>query len=203
MGMVRTMSKEIKQSKCLEDISAIAYKGKGNLHSSGRYIKALRQTQNLLEDENERKSYEYKIQRCLQKHIVFLQESIINSYGKSVNKNIDKECGNRIKELMLSKYCIREGNLSLVDIECVRQEKALSRAVILNKNLVLPCKVKSTDGNYRFNTEIIMTKDNVLGYACSEYEGVDTRKYNQAKIVKLGEGIKNSELNKKEKTVTR
>ena len=75
--MVRTMSKEIKQSKCLEDISAIAYKGQGSLSSSGRYIKALRQTQNLLEDKNEKKSYEYKIQRCLQKHIIFWQKPIL------------------------------------------------------------------------------------------------------------------------------
>lgn len=191
---------ELKRSKCLEQIHNISYRSLNNLESSGRYITALRHSQSLEKDENEKLNYEYSINQCLYKHIIFLQESIINSYGKKTNlKIIPLNLANTIKKLAKSNYAVSQNNISLVDVEGLKKLQTIKKAVILKDNLVLPCKVKSENQKYKFNTHIIMTKENVLSYASNslEYEGNQNNIYHNVLLTKVGKGIKDNELIKK------
>ena len=88
------------------------------------------------------------------------------------------------------------------DIESLKKINMLNNTVLLENNLVLPCKIKSENDKYKFNTEIIMTKDNVLGYASHSYE-YDKKSNHNIMIHKMGNGLKNSNLVKKSKQATR
>lgn len=191
------MSSELKRSKCLEEIYANTYRANPNLVTSGRYLKTLRHTQTHLENEEEKAKYEYIINRGLQKHIVYLQEAIINSYGNTSNKRqISASSAQAIKRLASSNLVTKGEKYSMVDIDGLRRLSTIKKAVVLEKTLVLPCKVKSENQQFKFNTEIIITKNNVLTYASHDLEH-DTSKNNvnhYVLITKMGKGLKESKL---------
>lgn len=190
------MSKELKRNKCLEEINYLAYHAQGGLEASGRYIKSLRQTQRSLDNDNDKKRYEYNIKRTMDKHLVSLQEAIVKSYGKSPNKKISASKGELIKMLATSDLSVREGKYSLVDVEGLNKFKILSKVVLLKDELLLPCKVRSENQQYRFNTQIIMSKYNVLAYADRgfEYETETSNINHNVLLNKVGKGIINNEL---------
>lgn len=195
------MSKELKRSKCLEELNNLVYRAQPSLETSGRYIKALRQSQSLTKDEKEKLKYEYIINKFLRKHIIFIQEAASQSYGKSPRKVVSPSNAERIKQLAKSSYAVSDGHLSLVDVDGLKKMSVIKRAVVLKEDLVLPCKVKSENQKYKFNTQIIMSKDNVLGYATSQYEydySVDNINHNTL-LIKIGNGILHNELLEKSK----
>lgn len=199
------MSNELERSRCLEEVHYITYHASNNLLNSGRYIKALRHTQGLSRSDREKMRYEYLINRCLQKHIVFLQEAIINGYGKTPNTRlIPAESAKRIKALATSSLAVSDGKHSLIDVDGLKKMEMIKRAVLLKDDLVLPCKVKSENQKYKFNTQIIMTRDNVLSYASRglDYEPTQTYSNKNIAIQKVGAGIKNNELLAKSKNTT-
>lgn len=199
------MSKELKRNKCLEKIEAITCKANPSLETSGRYIKTLRKSQNLSKDNNEKMKYEYVINKYLQKHMILLQESAINSYGKKPDKRLSLTKGEFIKNLAKSEYGVGENKYTLVDVDCLKQFKMLEKSVILKDDLVLSCKVKSENQKYRFNTQIIMSQNNVLGYTTNEYEydySLNNVNHNVL-LTKVGSGIKNNELLEKSKQIAR
>jgi len=195
------MNKQVKRALCLEGIYSLPTH---TLESSGRYIKALRHSYGLTSNPMEKVKYEYKLTRSLQKHIMLLQENIINSVGKSPNKKIESSIGNNIKNLTKSPVALNEGKYSYVDVDSLRNLKLLKKAVILKKDVVLPVKVKSRDNAYKFNTQIILSKNNILSYASNTLDAsnVNARLYNPIKIERLGTGIKNNELIEKAKKVS-
>lgn len=188
------MSSEIKRNKCLEQIYNLSYRTLPCLETSGRYIKTLRNIQSLIKDEKEKMKYEYMINKCLHKHIVFLQESIISSYGKSPNNKISNEKGKIIENLAKSNYSFNENNMSIVDIDGLKKIQMIKNAVIIKEPLVLPCKVKSENQKYKFNTQIIMTKNNVLSYASNKLEYEPGITNHNILLTKVGKGISENEL---------
>ena len=188
------MSKELNKSICLKNIHSSAYKACPSLENSGRYIKAIHHLYNKLENEDEKLECQYLVNRHLSSHIICLQEAIINSFNTD-NKSpfISKQQGDKFRELAKGEFSLKEGKYSLVDAEDLKTMQMLKRCVYLDKDLVLPCKVKSQDDTYHFNTEIIVTKNNVLSYASYGFEEDKTRNVNHnVLITKYGKGIKNS-----------
>lgn len=187
------MNNQVKRALCLEDIYSLPTH---SLESSGRYIKALRHSYGLTSNPTEKVKYEYKLTRSLQKHIMLLQENIINSSGKFPNKIVKKETAIKIKNLTSSPIALNEGKYSYVDVDSLRNLILLNKAVRLKKDIVLPVKVKSSDSTYKFNTQIILSKNNILSYASSTLNTsiVTSRLYNPTKISRIGNGIKNNEL---------
>ena len=199
------MSKELKRNRCLEDIDAITYKRNPRIETSGRYIKTLRKSQSLSSDDNEKMKYEYVINKHLNKHILLLQEASINGYGKTANKRITISKGEFIKILAKSQFAVSEDKFTLVDVEGLKHFKILDKSVMLKEDLVLPCKVKSENQKYKFNTQIIMSKNNVLGYSTNNYEydySINNVNHNVL-LTKVGKGIVSNELLAKSKQVTR
>ena len=72
----------------------------------------------------------------------------------------------------------------------------LQRAVVLKKDVALPVKVKSSNGKYKFNAQIILSKGNVLSYASNNfgYEENYAKLYRVTPIERLGSGVKNNEV---------
>ena len=198
------MANELKRSKCIEEINLLAYHASPNLLTSGRYIKALRNYQNIVKNDNEKMKLEYLINRHLHKHIVFLQEAIINSYNKKPEIiTINKEQALKFKQMAKSDYAISDTNMSIIDIEGMKKLETIKKSVVLKNTMVLPCKIKSENQKYKFNTQIIMTKNNVLGYASYSYD-YDSKTNHNIMIHKLGKGIKNNDLlTKKKVQITR
>lgn len=191
------MSSELQRSRCLEEIHANTYHANPNLVTSGRYLKTLRHTQSQLQTEEEKLKYEYMISRGLQKHIVYLQEAIISSYGNTApKKQISKSSAQKIKILATSNLATNMERYSMVDVDGLRRLSTIKKAVVLDKNLVLPCKVRSENKQYKFNTEIIVTKNNVLTYASHDFDHDSslTNINHYVLITKLGNGILSSPL---------
>ena len=197
------MSKELKRSKCLENVAYIMYRSNPNLENCGRYIKALRNSQSLVTDSVEKENYDYLINKYLSKHIVYLQESLLCANKNQINSAIPFEIALRLKSLSRSDDSLSEGKYSLVNIEALKKMLMIKKAVVLKDNLVLPCKVKSFNEQYKFNTQVIMSKENVLAYTNGNYEHDNSLVNHYTLINKLGEGIKNSELLKNTAQVTR
>ena len=197
------MSSELKRNKCLEQIYHVPYKSMPSIETSGRYIKTLRNIQSLTKDEKEKVKYEYIINKCLHKHIIFLQESIINGYGNTKNTKLDPSIGEKIKRLAKSDYSLVEGNISITDVDGLKKMNMLKKAVILKKPLVLPCKVKSENQKYKFNTQIIMTKNNVLSYASNKLEYDSSVVNHNILLTKVGKGLTAIESNNKTNSVSR
>lgn len=197
------MSSELQRNKCLEQIYNLSYRATPSLETSGRYIKILRNIQSLTKDSKEKVKYEYKINKCLHKHIIFLQESIINSYGKIKNTKLEFSCGEKIKQLAKSKYSLEDANLSIVDVDGLKKMNMIGKAVMLKSPLVIPCKVKSENQKYKFNTQIIMTKNNVLSYASNELEYDDSVINHNILLTKVGKGLLNNELLTKSNNTSR
>lgn len=186
------MNKEIKRALYLENVYSINL---NTVEASGRHIKAQRQLYSLITNPTERLKYEYNLTRSLQKHIMLLQENIINSNGKTPNKKVGIEFAKRIKDLTTSPIALHEGNYSYVDVESLRNQKVLDKTVLLKKDIVLPIKVKSSDNLYKFNTQIILSTDNVLSYASYTFSKDEYTKVPQTtKIVRMGKGIKHNEI---------
>ena len=188
-----TMNKQLKRAQCLESVYSIS---PATLESSGRYIKALRHSYGLTSNETEKVKYEYKLTRSLQKHIMLLQETIISSAGKSPSKKIDGRVARKLKGLTSSVVAISDGKHSYVDVDSLRNMKVLDKTVVLKKDVVLPIKVKSSDRQYNFNAQIILSKDNVLSYASNgiAYEENYAKLHRQTKIERFGKGIKHNEI---------
>jgi hypothetical protein len=192
------MNKQLKRAQCLESVYSIS---PATLESSGRYIKALRHSYGLTSNETEKVKYEYKLTRSLQKHIMLLQETIISSAGKSPSKKIDASTARKLKGLTKSVVAISDGKYSYVDVDSLRNKRTLDKAVILKKDIVLPIKVKSSDSQYKFNAQIVLSQDNILSYATNTLDNgnVVTQLYRPTPIVKMGKGIKNNEIIEKAK----
>lgn len=198
------MSKELKRSKCIEDINRLCYHAHPNLETSGRYIKSLRRVQSLITDEKEKLKYEYLINRLLQKHIIFLQESIINSYGRVATKQtISSQSASQIHKLANSTLAVSENGYSLVDVDGLKKLKTVKKSVILKQSISLPCKVKSENQKYKFIAEIIVTPTNVLSYASYDYEYDQTQVNANHNVLlhKVGSGIKSSQVSKSNTTI--
>ena len=191
------MSKELKRSKCLENIAYITYRTNPNIENCGRYIKALRNSLSLVKDPNEKEKYEVLINKCLSTHLVYLQEAILCANKNNKNTTINFNTALKLKQLARSSYSINEGKYSLVNIEALKKLNAIKKSVILTDTLVLPCKVKSFNEQFKFNTQIIMSQDNVLGYTNGNYEFDNSKVNHYILINKIGEGIKNNPLLKK------
>lgn len=197
------MHKELKRSKCLENIAYIIYRSNPNLENCGRYIKALRNSLSLTQDIKEKEKYEYIINNCLSKHIIYLQESILKANKTDKPNIISYDLALRLKSLSRSNNSITDGKYSIVNIEAFKQLSIINKSVILNDNLVLPCKVKSFNEQYKFNTQVIMSKENVLTYSTSNYEHDNSLVNHYTLINKIGQGILNNELVKKKTQTTR
>ena len=195
------MNKQVKRAVCLENVYAIS---QHTVESSGRYIKSLRHTLGLITSESEKLKYEYKLTRSLQKHIMLLQESIIHSAGKAPNKSIEAPVATKIIGLTRSPIAFTEGKYSYVDVDSLRNMKLLKKAVMLKKDVVLPIKVKSQDEAYKFNVQVVLSKNNVLSYASSTLsnEVVTSKLYRPIKIERFGKGIRHNELIEKAKSTT-
>ena len=187
------MNKQVKIASCLEHIYSIS---PNTIESSGRYIKAIRQSYGLTNNSSEKVKYEYKLTRSLQKHIMLLQENIVHNSNKTPTNTIDANVAKTIINLTKSQIAYTEGRISYVDVDSLRNLNALEKAVIIKKDIVLPVKVKSSDGVYKFNTQIILSKSNVLSYASNtlDTKEVEAKLYVPRRIEKLGLGIKNNEL---------
>lgn len=193
------MTKEIKRSQCLTSIYALIYRNNPSLSSLGRYIKALRQEQNLISDITKKNEYEALINNLMQKHIILLQENVL-SYQPLKPKSIEKNMANKIKDLSSCQYCVNDNKYSLVDVDGLKKMKIIKNSVLLKDNLVLPCKVKSENQNYKFIVQIIMTPSNVLLNSKNSFE-YDYSKSNvnhYTLLTKVGKGITNNELKPKE-----
>ncbi len=197
------MSIELKRNKCLENIAYVIYRSNPNLENCGRYIKALRNSLSLTTDIEEKRYYEELIKKCLSNHIIHLQEALLGASELKENNVIPFDMALRIKSLSRSNNSLSEGKYSLVNIDALKKMLTIKKAVVLEDSLVLPCKVKSFDQKYKFNTQIIMSKDNVLAYTNDHYE-LDTSLINHYTLInKIGSGILNSELLKSKKQEVR
>ena len=195
------MSSELKRSKCLEKVNHIEYRSLPSLLSSGRYISSLRYLQRVTTNTDDKMRYEYVINKCLTKHIVLLQETLLSSGKSQKETTITPKTYKIIQKLSKSDYAAKEGKYSLVDVEGLKKIQTIKRAVVLSSPLVLPCKVKSENKEYKFNTQIIMTPNNVLGYTRGYFEYDDSKPNinHNTLITKAGKGIKNNEFAKKAK----
>ena len=193
------MSSEVKRSKCLEKVNHIEYRALPSLLTSGRYIRSLRYLQGVTSDPQAKSQYEDLINKYLTKHLVLLQEALLSSESNSEKKQISKNTFERIKQLSTSQYTVSEENFSLVDVEGLKKMQTIKRAVILPSPLVLPCKIKSENQQYKFNTQIIMTPNNVLAYTRGEFEFDDSKTNinHNTLLTKIGNGIIQNELVKK------
>ena len=91
------MDSKEKKCLCLEQFYSNCYRANPNLLTSGRYIKSLKEHYNKTQSLDTKIKYEYLINRLLQKHIIHLQESIINSLGNTITKRtISNEVATRI-----------------------------------------------------------------------------------------------------------
>ena len=192
------MNKQLSNTSRLEYVYSMTT---STLVGSGRYITALRQAYSTSHSESERIKYSYKLTRSLQKHIMTLQEAIIESAGKKPTKKVDTASAKRIIGLTKSPVALNEGKYSYVDVDSLRNKKTLDKAVILKKDIVLPIKVKSSDSQYKFNAQIVLSQDNILSYATNTLDNgnVVTQLYRPTPIVKMGKGIKNNEIIEKAK----
>ena len=109
-------------------------------------------------------------------------------------KNGEKTTPNDIIDklgMARSNLAIKEGKYSLIDAQDLKTLEMLKHCVYLDKDLVLPCKIKSSDNTYHFNTETVVTKDNVLAYASYGFQEDKTRNVNHnVLITKQGKGLK-------------
>ena len=185
------MNKQLRNSRTLESVYAIS---PVTLESSGRLIKAQRQTCGLTTSDKERLQCEYNLTRSLQKHIIILQEGIILGAGKAPSKIISPEVAKRLTSLTASPIAYSEGKFSYVDVDTLRSLEVLNKSVVLTKNVVLPIKVKS--GGYKLNAQIVLSQNNVLSYASNGlgYEESYAKLYRPVKIERLGNGIKKNEI---------
>ncbi len=185
------MNKQLRNSRTLESVYAI---NPVTLESSGRLIKAQRQTCGLTTSDKERLQCEYNLTRSLQKHIMILQEGIILGAGQAPSKIISPEVAKRLTSLTASPIAYSEGKFSYVDVDTLRSLEVLNKSVVLTKNVVLPIKVKS--GGYKLNAQIVLSQNNVLSYASNGlgYEENYAKLYRPVKIERLGNGIKKNEI---------
>ena len=147
-----------------------------------------------MENENDKIECQYLINKCLSRHIVYLQESIIQSFDlKPRLPVISPSQARKIKEIATSDLSVRNGKYSLVDVETLKNLKLLSKSVILTQDLVLPCKVKSPSHSHNFHTNVIVTGSNVLAYAGYNYDSESNEKNVNHNVVihNMGVGIKN------------
>lgn len=195
------MSTESKRSKCLAEVNRIEYKSLPTLVNSGRYIRSLRYLQSVSPNEQDKLKQEYLINKLLTKHIVLLQEAIINSNGvQNTPAVVSLPVANMIKSLAQSPFSVSDGKFSLVDVEGLKRLQIIKRAVILPTTLVLPCKVKSENQQYKFNTQIIMSSSNVLAYTRGvEHDDTLANVNHNTLLTKVGTGITNNPLIKKDK----
>ena len=121
------MSKELKRSKCLEELNHLVYRAQPSLETSGRYIKSLRQSQSLTKDEKEKMKYEYIINKLLRKHIILIQDVASESYEKTPRQVVSPSQGAKIKQLATSSYAASNGNLSLVDVDGLKKMQIIKR----------------------------------------------------------------------------
>ena len=193
------MNTQVKRALCLERIYSISTH---TVESSGRHIKATRHYRGLVSSESEQQKCDYALVRSLNKHVSLLQESIINSAGKTPSKKVDSSFATRIITLTKSPIALTEGNYSYVDVDSLRNMNSLKKAVTLKKDVVLPVKVKSQDEVFKFNVQIVLSKNTVLSYASNTFsKDSDVEKlYRPVKIERLGKGIKNNELIEKAKS---
>ena len=185
------MNKQLRNARTLESVYAI---NPFTLESSGRLIKAQRQTHGLTTSDKERLQCEYNLTRSLQKHIMILQEGIILGAGQAPSKIISPEVAKRLTSLTASPIAYSEGKFSYVDVDTLRNLEVLNKSVVLTKNVVLPIKVKS--GGYKLNAQIVLSQNNVLSYASNGlgYEENYAKLYRPVKIESLGNGIKKNEI---------
>ena len=199
------MTKELNKTLCLNKINKVSYTSSPSLLTSGRYVKSLHHLLANLKSEDEKIECQYLINKCLGAHIVYLQEAIINSFNTQFTlSTISKQQGDFFKDLAKSDFSVKEGKYSLMHAEGLKNLMMLEKTVLLSKSsLVLPCKIKSLNGKYHFNTQIIMTDNNVLAYASSNFDKNESNKNvnHNTLITKMGKGFKNA-LNK-EKNTTR
>ena len=188
------MATTVKQNKALQSIYETVFRANPSLESSGRYIKSLRHTQSLLREGEDKQKYEYAINRLLQKHIYYIQSSIIASYGKKPSFIVNDNEANMIKNLAKGEYAVSDSRYSFVDVDTLKQLQALRNIVPLKEDIVIPVNVKSSDSKYKFKTQIVLSKDNILSYATFGFaEDKDDSLHNTV-LIKKGEGITHNEL---------
>lgn len=192
------MTKELKRSQCLTSIYGLVYQSNPELCSLGRYIKALRYEQSLLKDPLNNQQYDSKINNLLQQHIIYLQEAVL-SFKHLKTKTIDRQLANKIKNIASSQFSVSDDKYSLVDIDGLKKIKLIKNAVVLKDNLVLPCKVKSDNGQFKFVVQIVMTKDNVLLNSKNnfEFDYSSSNVNHYTLLTKVGKGITTNELKPK------
>ena len=193
------MNKQLKNAHTLESVYALS---PVTLESSGRHIKAQRHRYGLTTSDKEKMQCEYNLTRSLQKHIMLLQEKIIEGSGKTPSRTITPDVARRLTSLTSAPIAYSEGKYSYVDVDTLRNMQVLDRAVVLTKNVVLPIKVKS--GGYKLNAQIVLSPDNVYSYASNglAYEESYAKLYRSVKISKVGKGIKNNEIIEKAKAAS-
>lgn len=194
------MNKQKNIAVCLESAYSI---NQNTIEASGRYIKAIRQVYGLTSNPNEKIKCEYKLTRSLQKHIILLQENIVYNSGKPTTKKIDTTIAKNLIKASKSIVAINNDKFSYVDIDSLRNMQVLDKTVVLKKDVVLPIKVKSSDQTYKFNAQIILSKNNILSYASNTLstEEINDKLYKLTPIEKLGSGIKNNEIIEKANSV--
>lgn len=189
------MPNELKKCEYIEKISRINHQASQTLESSGRYIKSMKQSQNGSLNLEKKSQYEYLIADLLEKHFIYLQETIIKSYGKvPTTPHIPPTLVNKVDKLINSSFAISDNHFTIVDIEGLKRLQILKKAVLLPKSISLPCKVKSSNDKYKFVTDIIMSPSNILGYSSYNY-GYDSSNNNvnhNTLLHKIGQGLKQS-----------
>ena len=187
------MNKQLKDALCLEQVYAMNL---SSVEASGRHIKAVRHAASLVKTDKDKLKYQYKLTRSLQKHIMLLQSNIIETSGKECDKTISEKEAKTLTSLVTSPIAYTEGKYSYVDVDTLRNMQILQRAVVLKKDVALPVKVKSSNGKYKFNAQIILSKGNVLSYASNNfgYEENYAKLYRVTPIERLGSGVKNNEV---------
>ena len=196
------MLNELKRAKCMEQINERVYHSNPNLLSSGRLIKSLKELQRIAKSDEEKLKYEYAINKLLQKHLFYIQEAIINSNGLTKQeKEITVSCGNFLNRVANEDYGVMNEKYTFVDIDYLKKCDILNKSVILKDDLVLPINVKSSDEKYRFKTQIIFTKNNVLTYATSGLEFEQANNLHHRLLHNIGKGIANNELLEKQANI--
>jgi hypothetical protein len=187
------MNKQLQDALCLEQVYAMNL---SSVEASGRHIKAVRHASSLVKTDKDKLKYQYKLTRSLQKHIMLLQSNIVENSGKEMDKTISEKEAKTLTSLVTSPVAYTEGKYSYVDVDTLRSLQVLEKAVVLKKDVALPVKVKSSNGKYKFNAQIILSKGNVLSYASNNfgYEENYAKLYRITPIERLGSGIKNNEV---------
>jgi hypothetical protein len=130
-------------------------------------------------------------------HLDMLEDAFSNEELISEpNKIIYPHFANALRDLINSSLAFKDEKYTMVDIEGLKRLQILKRAVFLDEPLTLSCKVRTENQQHNFNSEIILTPNNVLSYTRGNFKYEDTQENNYTAIYieNMGEKLKTHEL---------